>query len=124
MTIPNSVTSIGEWCVLGLHQPDSDNGGSLNSSYSSVDGVLFNKSQTTLIQYPAAKPERLHGPQRVTSIGDSAFGGCTSLTNVTIPNSVTSIGSGAFSECYRLTSVTIANSVTSIGDSRSMAATA
>ena len=52
----------------------------------------------------------------VTSIGDSAFFDCTSLTSVTIPDSVTSIGEYAFYNCTSLTSVTIPNSVTSIGE--------
>ena len=54
-------------------------------------------------------------PDSVTSIGDSAFSGCTSLTSVTIPDSVTSIGDWAFSYCTSLTSVTLPDSVTSIG---------
>ncbi|MBR2866447.1 MAG: leucine-rich repeat domain-containing protein, partial [Alistipes sp.] len=56
-------------------------------------------------------------PDSVTSIGDSAFAYCTSLTSVTIPDSVTEIGGSAFSNCDSLTSVTIGNGVTSIGNS-------
>jgi len=51
----------------------------------------------------------------VTSIGDHAFGDCTGLTSVVIPNSVMSIGESAFSHCWGLTSIEIPNSVTSIG---------
>ena len=50
----------------------------------------------------------------VTSIGDKAFGECSGLTSVSIPNSVTSIGNYAFAFCSGLTSVTIPNSVTTI----------
>ena len=54
-------------------------------------------------------------PNSVTSIGISAFGGCTGLTSMTIPNSVTNIEGFAFDGCSGLMSVTIPNSVTSIG---------
>ena len=51
----------------------------------------------------------------VTSIGDWAFGKCSRLTNITVPDSMTSIGDNAFSGCRSLTGITIPNGVTSIG---------
>ena len=61
-------------------------------------------------------PSKIDG-KSVTSIGSGAFGGCTGLTSITIPNSVTSIGDGVFDGCTGLTSITIGNGVTCIGDS-------
>ena len=52
----------------------------------------------------------------VTSIGNSAFMGCTGLTSITIQKGVTSIGFSAFRSCQKLTSVTIPEGVTSIGE--------
>jgi hypothetical protein len=87
-----------------------------NSVFSSVDGVLFNNSQTTLILWPYGKAGNYTIPDSVTNIGGYAFNGCPGLTNVTIPNSITSIGNFAFYYCSGLTNITIGNSVTSIGD--------
>ena len=53
---------------------------------------------------------------KVTSIGDHAFSGCSSLTQITIPEGVTSIGDHAFSDCLSLTQIAIPEGVTSIGD--------
>jgi hypothetical protein len=55
-------------------------------------------------------------PDSITTIGDSAFLGCTNLAIVTIGNSVITIGSKAFMSCNSLASVTVPNSVTVIGD--------
>ncbi len=103
-TIPNSVTSIGDyafyWCT-GLTSVTIPN------SVTSIGGSAFSGC-TGLTS--------VNIPNSVTSIGDYAFQFCSGLTSVTIPNSVTSIGRNAFDECTRLTSVTIPSSVTSIGD--------
>ena len=78
--------------------------------------VLFSKSQTTLIQYPAGRAESQYTiPESVTSIGVGAFSGCYGVTSITFGNRVTSIGDYAFYGCSGVTSITIANSVTSIG---------
>jgi len=121
VTIPSSVTSIGVEAFACI--PDAVgwpasltaiNVDTNNPDYSSVAGVLFNKSQTTLIQCPAGLAGSYAISNRVFSIGDYAFDFCNRLTNVTIPNSVTNIGRNAFSECSSLTSVTIGTNVTSI----------
>ena len=115
--IPDSVTSIDTDafgnCYELIHiTVDAD-----NIAYCSVDGVLFNKDKTTLIQYPAKKQDVIyHIPDTVLSISNDAFRGCENLTSVTIPNSVISIGRCAFIFCYGLTSVIIPKTI-SISDS-------
>ena len=117
ITIPNSVTSIGDRAFYNCSSLTSINVSENNKNYCSVDGVLFNKDKTELIQYPRKKEGTNYKiPNSVTSIGDYTFSKCGSLTSITIPEGVTSIGTGAFYECDSLTSITIPEGVTSIGD--------
>ncbi len=86
-----------------------------NPYFRDIDGVLFNKSGTTLIQFPRGRSGAYAIPDGVTDFGPAAFSGCKALTGVTIPDSVTAIGERVFSGCKALANMTIPNSVTSIG---------
>jgi hypothetical protein len=139
VTIPNSVTNIGVeafgWCisltnitigssVTSIGSEAFDNCKSLaaitvntnNPAYSSVAGVLFNKSQTTLIEYPRGGAGTYYTiPNSVTNIGSNAFFRCYTLASVTFGTNLTSIGSQAFYQCSKLSNVIIPDSVASIG---------
>jgi hypothetical protein len=112
ITIPNSVTRISSnvftYCsglkqiavAVGNNQYDSRN--NCNAIIETESNTLITGCKNTVI------------PNSVTSIGNSAFAGCSSLASVAIPNSVTSIGGNAFKDCSGLASLIIPNSVTSI----------
>ncbi len=130
VTIPNSVTSIG-WCAFqgcdGLTNitiPDSVtyidiqafsgcdklvdiNVSENSSSYSSIDGVLYNKDKTMLILYPVGKTDTAYDiPEGVTTIGTWAFGD-SQLITINIPDSVTSIEEHAFVSCTSLVDINV-----------------
>jgi hypothetical protein len=103
VTLPNSVTTIGEdaFVYTGLTSVTIPN------SVTAIGGAAFAYTGLTSVTLPNS----------VITIGEVAFYGCTDLTFVTIGNSVTTIGNWAFFGCEKLTSVTIGNSVTAIGNS-------
>jgi hypothetical protein len=116
LTIPSSVTSIGFDAFGGCTGLTGITVDALNCAYSSLDGVLFNKSLTALIQYPAGKAGSYNIANSVANIGYRAFEGCTGLTNIIIGTGLTSIGVSAFSYCASLTSIIIPGTVTNIED--------
>ena len=117
ITIPSSATSIGVGICARCTQLKQINVEESNENYISIDGNLYTKDGKTLIQYAIGKKDTSFTiPSSVTSVGWSAFSGCTSLTSITIPDSVTSIGKYAFDGCTSMQSITIPSSVTNIGN--------
>lgn len=121
VVIPNNVTNIGYGAFYNIPNI-AYNGTATGSPWGakSVNGyvegwlVYSDNTKTTLLGCSSAATGEITIPNSVTSIGRSAFYGCTHLTNVTIPNSVTNIGTDAFLDCAGLNSVSISNSITCI----------
>jgi hypothetical protein len=117
ITIPASVTEIGFKAFYIMSSLTTFTVQPANTNYSSREGVLFNKAQTSLIQYPTNKSLSTYTiPSTVQTIGNYAFGNAVKLTNIIIPDSVTEIVEYAFEYATGLTEVTIPLSVTAIGD--------
>ena len=111
VTIGNGVTNIGVGFMGSAFSQCSSLTNiavdAANPNYASLGGVLFDKTITTLIQYPSGLRTGNYAiTNSVAKIGDSAFA-TSLLTAITIPNSVTNIGSFAFQDCSRLTNITV-----------------
>ena len=102
VNIPANLTSIGLGVFNNCLNLKEITVAASNTKYSSVEGVLFTKDKTQLVVYPNAKSNIYEIPASVTTIGNSAFMACNSLTSVTIPSSVTTINSSAFRSCSGL----------------------
>ena len=127
ITIPNSVTSIGdhsfEGCtsLTGITIPNSVTsiGNSAFNGCTSLTGITIPNSVTSIGAYAFSSCTSLKDitvPNSVMSIGGSAFENCSSLAAITIPGSVISVSGRTFFGCVSLASITIPQSVESIGD--------
>ncbi len=112
VNIPKNVTTIGNqafyFCSASFIV-DAE-----NPNYSSVDGVLFDKSKTTIIQCPMSKAGVYTIPSSVTNLGVNAFSGCSSLSEIIVPPLVKEMGYQTFSNCSGLVKINIPNSVHTI----------
>jgi len=138
VTIPASVKSIEEGAFGDCYLESIDVDGN-NSYYSSVDNVLLDKDETTLLLYPMGKAGGFIVPSSVKNvskasfsncvnltsielssvedIGERAFLGCNSLTSLALPSSLKTIEVEAFSKCKGLKSVTFKGDIDTVGSS-------
>jgi|GEM_PF-982389 len=114
MNITSSVDSISNYVFDYCERLATITVDENNPVFSSVDGVLFNKSQSGLIKCPEGKSGSYTIPSTVKNIGQNAFFRCD-ITSLTIPDSVQTIDEYAFNQCNWLKTLSLPVSVTSIG---------
>jgi hypothetical protein len=116
VTIPSSVTFIGDNPFPHCTSLTSIIVDAANLAYSSSEGTLFDKSQTTLIAAPGGNTGSYDIPYGVTTVATLSVAGCSRLTRVSIPGTVTNIQLLAFSDCASLTNVMVSSNVIFVGN--------
>lgn len=116
IVIPGSVTAIAPGAFTHCNNLPSIDVDPANINFKSIEGILYNFSGTSLVQYPSANAATSYViPSTVTTIYNSAFWDCQNLQSLTIPNSITSIENTAFIGCTGLTVIELPSSITFIG---------
>ena len=107
VTIPASVASIGIYTFAVCPSLVAITVDELNPFYSDVDGVLFDRSTNSLVEFPGGKAGSYIVPDSVTNLAGGAFESCTNLTYVTIGSRVASVGPWTFNNCISLIAITV-----------------
>lgn len=115
--IPKGVSKISSDVFSDCDNIESFTVSAENPYLTAIEGVIYNKAKTKVIQCPPKKEGSYTIPDTVTSIGAYAFAYCSELTEISLPSKLTAISDAAFMYCSGLTDVTIPANVGSIGDS-------
>ena len=124
ITLGSSVAKIGVGTFTECNSLLNINIDPANTTYSSINGIIFSKDQLTLIQYPVGRSGDYEIPDFIKIIGSNAFMSCQGLQSVFIPESITSLQSFSFANCTRLNSVTIGGPNCILSDKISIAGNA
>ena len=99
----DGLTKFKETALSGYKFIKEYNVSETNTTYSSENGILYNKKKTSLIRYPSCKEgETFNIPTTVKRIAAYAFRDNQHLKSITIPNWVNKLGSDCFSYCLKL----------------------
>ncbi len=115
--LPAGVAIIGENALTTCEALSEITVDAANTAFMSENGVLFNKEQTVLLQYPRMKNSTSYTvPDTVTRIGNGAFKNCTLLAKLVLPKGISTIGEYAFSGCDGLSDVVIPSGAVKISE--------
>ena len=112
ITLPATLTELGPTPFTSCGKLNSIIVDSENPTYSTEDGVLFNKTKTTIISCPGAQTGTYTIPSTVNKIEKSAFYGCSKLTSIELPSTINDIGAFAFRACISLKSINLPEGIT------------
>jgi len=116
-TLPKTLSHFEGLAFVGTTSLTAINIHPDNPNFTSIDGIVFNKDMTRIVDYPVGRQGHFDIPSTVTTIGQRAFFQASGLTSITIPDSVTHINLAAFAMAENLRGeLIIPNSVTYIGN--------
>ena len=116
VTVPASVERLGDGVFADCHDLTAITVEAGNQNYVSTDGVVYTSDKTSLVNYPAGKPDTWFSvPNTVTAVSNAAFFGSRNLTWVEIPGSVKTVGEYGFYDCRNVTTYTLNEGLEEIG---------